>query len=78
MGGILLSFLHLILYCACVIFVAVAIVWAWRFFIGPIDGEVYKWGRIIVGLLCLIAIVAWLLSLMGLAGGPIYFPGYQH
>jgi hypothetical protein len=77
MGGILVSFLHLILYCACVIFIAVSIVWAWNMFIGPIDPAVYKWGRIIVGLLCVIAIVVWLLSIVGLGGSPTYFPGYQ-
>jgi hypothetical protein len=75
MGGILIGFLQTILYCAIIIFIAFCIVWAWTTFIGPIDANIYKWGRIIVGLLCLIAIVAWLLSLLGLAGGaPVAAP----
>ena len=81
MGGILISFLQMLLYCAIVIFIAFAIAWAWRTFIGPIDANVYKWGKIIVALLCLIAFVGWLLSLLGFGGGLGFhstFPlGYQ-
>lgn len=77
MGGILLGFLQMLLYCAVVIFIAFAIAWAWQTFIGPIDANVYKWGKVIIGLLCLIAFVAWLLSLLGLGGGLHYFP-FEH
>lgn len=73
-GGLLLGFLNVCLYCAVIILVAFAIVWAWQTFMGSIDGNVYKWGKIVVGLLCVIAIVAWLLSLLG--GGPSAVPHF--
>jgi hypothetical protein len=63
MGPVLLGFLHVVLYCAVVIFVAVVLAWFWSTWISPIDATVYKWGTIIVGLLCLIAIISWLLGL---------------
>jgi hypothetical protein len=74
MSGVLVGFLQMLLYCAIVIFIAFAIAWAWQTFIGPIDANIYKWGRIIVGLLCLIAFVIWLLSLLG--GGVGYAPHF--
>jgi hypothetical protein len=74
MSGVLLGFLQMLLYCAIVIFIAFCIAWAWQFFIGPLDPNVYKWGRIIVGLLCIIAFVVWLLSLLG--GGVGYAPHF--
>jgi hypothetical protein len=67
--GILLSFLNLLLYLAIIIIIAYALVWVVQGFMGwTIDPMVYKWGQIIVGLLCLIAIVAWLTGVLG--GGP--------
>lgn len=67
--GILISFLNLMLYIAIICFVAYVIVWVVRSFFGwPIDPNVYKFGQIIVALLCLIAIVVWLAGLLG--GGP--------
>ena len=70
--NILLSFLNLLLYIAIIIFVAYCIVWLIRSFMGwQIDANIYKFGQIIVGLLCLIAIVAWLAGLMG---GVSYLP----
>ena len=64
--NILLSFLGLLLYIAIIIFVAYCIVWLIRGFMGwEIDANVYKFGQIIVGLLCLLAIVAWLGRLDG-------------
>lgn len=79
-GGILLSFLYLLLYIAGICLVAYAIVWLITGFLGwSIDANVYKWGQIFVGLLIVIAIVAWILSVVGYGGSPIYFPhGYQH
>lgn len=80
LGGVLLSFLYLLLYIAGVCIVAYAIVWLITGFLGwSIDANVYKWGQIFVGLLIVIAIVAWILSVVGAGGGPLYFPqGYQH
>lgn len=77
MGGIFLSFLHLCLYCACIVLIAFAIVWILRsVFKITIDGEVYKWGKIVVALLIIIAVAGWLLSIAGFGGGPVYFPSY--
>lgn len=73
-SALLLGFLNVCLYCAIIILIAFVIVWAWTAFIGPIDPNVYKWGRIVVGLLCVIAVVAWLLSLLG--GGVGYTPHF--
>jgi hypothetical protein len=70
--NILVSFLELMLYIAIIIFVAYVIVWVIRGFFGwQIDPNVYKFGQIIVALLCLIAIVLWL---AGVVGGGVYLP----
>ncbi|MEH2565348.1 hypothetical protein [Bradyrhizobium sp. AZCC 2289] len=76
--SILISFLNLLLYLAIIIFVAYCIVWLIRGFMGwSIDANVYKFGQIIVGLLCLIAIVAWLSGVLGLGGGLPHFWSYR-
>jgi hypothetical protein len=67
--GILISFLNLLLYIAIIVFIAFVIVWVVQSFMGwTIDANVMKWGKVIVGLLCLIAVVAWLAGVLG--GGP--------
>ena len=67
--GILLSFLNLMLYIAIICLIAYVIVWVITGFFGwSIDANVYKFGQIVVALLCLIAIVAWLSGVLG--GGP--------
>lgn len=73
-GAVLLGFLNVALTCALIILIAFVIVWAWQAFFGPIEGNVFKWGKIVVGLLCLIVIVGWLLSLLG--GGVGYAPRF--
>jgi hypothetical protein len=76
--GILVSFLNLLLYIAIVIFIAVCIVWLIRGFMGwAIDPMVYKWGQIIVGLLCIIAVVVWLSGLLGAGPGLPHFLPYR-
>lgn len=76
--GILISFLNLLLYLAIIIFVAYAIVWLIRGFMGwQIDANVYKFGQIIVGLLCLIAIVVWLAGVLGGGVGLPHFWSYR-
>ena len=68
--SILISFLYLLLYIAIVIFIALAIVWLITSFMGwSIDANVLKWGKVIVGLLCLIAVVIWLTGVLGGGGG---------
>jgi hypothetical protein len=67
--AILISFLNLLLYLAIIILIAYAIKWVITGFLGwAIDANVYKWAQIVVGLLCIIAIVVWLAGLLG--GGP--------
>lgn len=80
MAGVLISFLYLLLYIAGILIVAFAIRWLISGFMGwAIDADVYKWCVVFVGLLIIIAIVTWILSVVGYGGGPIYFPhGYQH
>lgn len=75
--GILINFANLLLYCAIVVFVAYCLVWAFQMiFEKPIDANVYKWGKIIVGLLCLIAVLVFLAGLLGYGSGfPNYFFG---
>lgn len=76
--NILISFFELLLYIAVVIFVAFVIVWVIRGFMGwTIDAQVYKWGQIIVGLICLIAIVTWLAGVMGYGAGLPHFLVYR-
>lgn len=62
-AGLLLSFLNLVLFCALVIFVAFAILWVIKlvFNVTP-DGDVLKWGKIVVGLIVVITIIAWLVG----------------
>lgn len=69
-GSVVIGGLNAVLYCAIIIFVAFCIVWAFKIFGFPIDPDVYKWGKIIVGLFCLIVIISWLLSLLGIIAGP--------
>lgn len=67
--GILISFLNLMLYIAIICFIAYVILWVVQSFMGwSIDANVLKFGKIIVALLCLIAIVVWLAGVLG--GGP--------
>jgi lysylphosphatidylglycerol synthetase-like protein (DUF2156 family) len=67
--SILLSFLNLLLYIAIILFAAYVILWIVRdWFQVTIDGNVLKFGQIIVALICLIAVVIWLSGVLG--GGP--------
>lgn len=67
--SILISFLNLLLYIAIILFVAYVILWIVRdWFKVTIDGNVLKFGQIIVALICLIAVVIWLSGVLG--GGP--------
>lgn len=67
--AILISFLNLMLYIAVICFIAYIIVWVITgIFNWSIPPNVYKFGQIIVALLCLIAVVVWLAGVVG--GGP--------
>jgi len=75
--SILISFLNLMLYIAIICFIAYVIVWVIRGFFGwSIDPNVYKFGQIIVALLCLIAIVLWLSGVLG--AGPGLHPFWKY
>lgn len=72
MAPILVSFLYLCLHIAIIIFVAFVIVWLLQTVFGiALGGNVYKWGKIIVALLVVIAVVSWALSVLG---GTVYPP----
>jgi hypothetical protein len=72
--AILISFLNLMLYIAIIIFVAFVILWVLTSFMGiAIDANVLKWGKVIVGLLCLIAVVVWLAGVIGGGTGLPHF-----
>jgi hypothetical protein len=64
--SLLISFLYLLLHVAVIIFVAFVVVWLLKLlFDVTLDAEVYKWGKIIVGLLILIVIVVWIVGVLG-------------
>lgn len=76
--SILISFLELLLYIAIVLLVAYAIKWVITGFLGwSIDAMVYKWAQIVVGLICLIAIVIWLAGVLGGGVGLPHFWTYR-
>jgi hypothetical protein len=76
-AAIFLSFLQLLLYIAIIIFIAYAILWILNYVGFAISGEMLKWGRVIVGLLCIIAVVGWLISVFGGGNFPIYHPFWR-
>lgn len=74
-GSIFIGFLMALLYCAIVILIAFAFVWAMRVVFGiEIDGNVMKWGKVVVGLICVIILLTWLLGALGVvAPSPFRF-----
>ena len=75
--SILISFLNLMLYIAIICLVAYVILWVITGFFGwSIDANVLKFGKIVVALLCLIAIVVWLSGILG--GGPGLHPFWTY
>lgn len=74
---LVVSFIYLLLHLAVIILVAVSIRWlitspqvlGWM-----LDPLMEKWGRIVVVLLCIIAIVVWLAGLGGYGPGLLYGP----
>jgi hypothetical protein len=74
--GILISFLNLMLYIAIILLIAYVILWVVRdWFNIAIDANVMKFAKIVVGLICLIAIVVWL---SGVLGGGVGLPTFWH
>lgn len=64
-ASILLGFLNVCLYCAIIILVAFVIWWVITGIMGlALDANVFKWGKIVVILLCLIVVVSFLLGLL--------------
>ena len=67
--GLLISFLYLLLHLAVILFIAYAILWIIRDWLGfAIDPMMMKFGQAIVALLCLIAIVIWIAGVTGHTG----------
>jgi uncharacterized membrane protein (DUF485 family) len=72
--AILVSFLNLLLYIAIVVLIAFLIRWLITGLLGwSIDANVEKWGRVVVILICAIAVVLWL---SGLLGGGVGLPHF--
>lgn len=72
--SILVSFLSLLLYLAIILLIAYVILWVIQGFMGwTIDANVLKFGKIVVALLCLIAIVVWLAGVLGGGTGLPHF-----
>lgn len=64
--NLLISFLYLLLNIAIILLIAYAILWIVRdWFKIAIDANVLKFAQIIVGLLCLIALVVWVAGAIG-------------
>lgn len=75
LSAVLLGLLYTALYCAVIILVAFAILWILNYLGFSPSAEVLRWGKIVVALLCLIAIVIFILSL--LPGGAAYQPRFS-
>lgn len=76
--ALLISFLNLLLYLAIIILIAYGVKWVITGFLGwPIDGGVLKWAQIVVGLLCIIAIVIWVAGALGQGAGLPHFWVYK-
>ena len=76
--GILISFLNLMLYIAIILLIAYVILWVVRDWFGiAIDANVMKFAKIVVGLICLIAIVVWLAGVLGGGTGLPHFFTYR-
>jgi hypothetical protein len=75
--GLLVSFLNLLLYLAIIILIAFGIRWLITGFLGwNIEPNVYKWAQIVVGLICIIAVVAWISGVVGYSYGlPTFWGG---
>jgi hypothetical protein len=68
--SILISFLYLLLYVAIILCIAYIILWVVRDWFGvAIDGNVLKFAKIVVALICLIALVVWISGAIGAGGG---------
>lgn len=64
--GLIISFAYLLLNIAGILFVAFVLVWLFKWFTNKeIDPDVYKWGKAIVALLIIIAILLWFAGVIG-------------
>lgn len=74
-SALLLGFLNVCLTIAIIILIVFVILWVLQSLFGLVlDANVYKWGRIVVALICLIIILSWLFSLIG--AGPYIGPHF--
>ena len=75
MEGIVISFVYLLLHLAVIVFVAFVLQWlvtSDQVMGLKLDPNILKWGRIIVILLCVIAVMLWLGSVLGYGPGLPY------
>jgi len=64
-AGLLLGLINVLIFCAIVVLVAFTLVWLLGIVGYPPSVDMMKWGKIAVALICIGAVVAWLLSLAG-------------
>jgi len=67
-----LGLVNTLLACAIVCLIAWCFVWLFQWFGVNIHPEVLRWGKVVVGLICIGIIAAFIFSL--LAGGPVFSP----
>lgn len=73
---VLIGLANVVLYCAIVVFVAFTLLWLLNLVGYPPSPDMIKVGKVIVALLCLIAVLIWLAGVLGFGGGfPNYFLG---
>lgn len=75
MEGLVISSLYLLLHLAVILFVAFVLQWlvtSEQVMGLKLDANILKWGRVIVILLCVIAVALWLFSLLGYGPGLPY------
>ncbi len=71
LGSLLIGFLTAVLYCAIVIFIAWVVLWVLQSVFGiAIEGNVLRWGKIIVALICAIVLLTWLFAALGGVAAP--------
>ncbi len=64
--GLLISFAYLLLYIAVIVLVAFALKWLFEWFTETtIEPNVYKWCKVVVGLLIIIAVLVWISGALG-------------
>lgn len=77
LGSLVIGFLTAVLFCAVVILIAFIIVWVLQAVFGvTIEGNVFRWGKVVVALICVIVLLTWLFAALGGVAMPT-FPRFR-